>query len=115
MVTKYGMSEELGPIAFGTGHDEVFLGRDYSNVRNYSESVAAKIDKVVGDIITDAYKRCTEILDTHSDKLTEVAEYLIKNEKIGEKEFADLMSGVAAENNSVADDMADEKESQSEE
>ena len=93
MVTKYGMSDELGPIAFGTGHDEVFLGRDYSNVRNYSESVAAKIDTVVGDIITDAYNRCKEILTVHGDKLTEVAEYLIKNEKIGEKDFNDLMEG----------------------
>ncbi len=93
MVTKYGMSDELGPISFGTGHDEVFLGRDYSNVRNYSESVAAKIDTVVGDIITDAYNRCTEILTVHGDKLTEVAEYLIKNEKIGEKDFNDLMEG----------------------
>ena len=93
MVTKYGMSEELGPIAFGTGHDEVFLGRDYSNVRNYSETVAAKIDYIVGKIITDSYKRCEEILKTHSDKLSEVAEYLIKYEKIGEKDFADLMEG----------------------
>ena len=93
MVTKYGMSEELGPIAFGTGHDEVFLGRDYSSVRNYSENVAAKIDTVVGNIITDAYNRCTDILTVHGDKLTQVAEYLIANEKIGEKDFADLMSG----------------------
>ncbi len=93
MVTKYGMSDELGPIAFGTGHDEVFLGRDYSSVRNYSESVAAKIDTVVGDIITDAYNKCTEILTVHGDKLTEVAEYLIAKEKIGEKDFSDLMEG----------------------
>ena len=97
MVTKYGMSDELGPIAFGTGHDEVFLGRDYSNIRNYSESVAAKIDSVVGNIITDSYKKCNDILTEHSDKLTQVAEYLIKNEKIGEKDFADLMSGMLAE------------------
>ena len=93
MVTKYGMSEELGPIAFGTGHDEVFLGRDYSSVRNYSETVAAKIDTVVGNIISDAYNRCTDLLRTHSDKLTLVAEDLIINEKIGEKGFADLMEG----------------------
>ncbi len=97
MVTKYGMSDELGPIAFGTGHDEVFLGRDYSNVRNYSESVAAKIDAVVGNIISDAYKKCNEILSEHSDMLTQVAEYLIKNEKIGEKEFHLLMSGALPE------------------
>ena len=93
MVTKYGMSDELGPIAFGTGHDEVFLGRDYSSVRNYSETVAAKIDSIVGEIITNAYNRCTVILQSHSDKLAEVANYLMKNEKIGEKDFADLMAG----------------------
>ena len=93
MVTKYGMSDELGPIAFGTGHDEVFLGRDYSNVRNYSELVASKIDEVVKNIITDAYNRCENILKEHSDQLEEVAEYLIKHEKIGEKDFADLMEG----------------------
>lgn len=93
MVTKYGMSEELGPISFSSGHDEVFIGRDYSNIRNYSESVAAKIDSVVGKIIADSYNRCTAILKEHGDKLREVAEYLIKNEKIGEKDFADLMAG----------------------
>ena len=92
MVTKYGMSDELGPIAFGAGNNEVFLGRDYSNIRNYSETVAAKIDSVVGQIIMDAYNRCTEILKVHADKLEIVAEYLIANEKIGEKEFAEIMS-----------------------
>ena len=98
MVTKYGMSDELGPIAFGTGNDEVFLGRDYSNIRNYSETVAAKIDSVVGQIIMDAYNRCTEILKVHADKLEIVAEYLIEHEKIGEKDFADIMSsGFVAE------------------
>ena len=92
MVTKYGMSDELGPIAFGAGNNEVFLGRDYSNIRNYSETVAAKIDSVVGQIIMDAYNRCTEILKVHADKLEIVADYLIANEKIGEKEFAEIMS-----------------------
>ena len=94
MVTKYGMSDELGPISFGTGNEEVFLGRDYSNIRNYSETVASKIDDVVRGIIMDAYNRCTELLKAHSDKLESVAEYLVKNEKIGEKEFADLMADV---------------------
>ena len=117
MVTKYGMSDELGPIAFGTGHDEVFLGRDYSNVRNYSETVAAKIDYIVGKIITDAYKRCEEILTTHSDKLAEVAEYLIKNEKIGEKDFADLMAGTLnnAESEVPLEEIPEETENSSEE
>ena len=92
MVTKYGMSDELGPISFGTGNEEVFLGRDYSNIRNYSETVASKIDDVVREIIMDAYNRCSELLKVHADKLESVAEYLVKNEKIGEKEFADLMA-----------------------
>lgn len=92
MVTKYGMSDELGPIAFGTGNDEVFLGRDYSSVRNYSETIAAKIDGVVGKMITDAYKQCENILTVHRDKLDCVAEYLIKNEKIGDKDFEALMA-----------------------
>ena len=117
MVTKYGMSDELGPIAFGTGNDEVFLGRDYSNIRNYSETVAAKIDSVVGQIIMDAYNRCTEILKVHADKLEIVAEYLITNEKIGEKEFADLMSsGFAAEESadSIISEVAENSDSSEE-
>ncbi len=92
MVTKYGMSDELGPITFGSGNDEVFLGRDYSAVKNYSETIAAKIDSVVSEIITNAYNRCTVILKTHNDKLEKVAEYLIKNEKIGEQDFAAIMA-----------------------
>ena len=91
MVTKYGMSDEIGPIAFGTGHNEVFLGRDYSNVRNYSETVAAKIDDVVGNIISDAYKRCETLLRDHYDQLERVAEYLIVHEKINEADFVALM------------------------
>ena len=91
MVTKYGMSDEIGPIAFGTGHNEVFLGRDYSNVRNYSETVAAKIDDVVGNIISDAYKRCDALLRDHYDQLERVAEYLVVHEKINEADFVALM------------------------
>ena len=105
MVTKYGMSDELGPIAFGTGHDEVFLGRDYSSVKNYSETVAAKIDDVVGKIITDSYKKCHEILTVHNDKLTKVAEYLITNEKIGEKDFADLMNDTVTLEKTVSENV----------
>lgn len=100
MVTKYGMSDELGPIAFGTGNDEVFLGRDYSSVRNYSETVAAKIDDVVCKMITSAYKQCESILNTHRDKLDKVAEYLILNEKIDDKGFEQLMSDIPSDSES---------------
>ncbi len=109
MVTKYGMSDELGPIAFGTGNDEIFIGRDYSSVKNYSETVAAKIDDVVGKIITDCYKKCQEILTVHNDKLKEVAEYLIVKEKIGEKDFSDLMQGILTAE--VADVSGDDTDS----
>ena len=107
MVTKYGMSDELGPIAFGTGNNEVFLGKDYSSIRNYSETVAAKIDDVVCSIITGAYKQCEEILTVHRDKLDSVAEYLIKNEKIDDKNFETLMSSESVEAEEVSDDVTD--------
>ena len=107
MVTKYGMSDKLGPITFGTGHDEVFLGKDYNSVRNYSENIAAQIDTEVEKIILDSYERCNKILTTHVDKLHIVAEYLIKNEKIDEQDFADLMAGKLVDKNEQTDNTAD--------
>ena len=107
MVTKYGMSDKLGPITFGTGHDEVFLGKDYNSVRNYSENIAAQIDTEVEKIILDSYERCNKILTTHVDKLHLVAEYLIKNEKIDEQDFADLMAGKLVDKNKQTDNTAD--------
>lgn len=81
MVTKYGMSEALGPIAFGSGNDEVFLGRDFSHTRNYSENVASEIDEEINRIIVNAYNRCRSILEEHQDKLHKVAHYLYNHEK----------------------------------
>lgn len=107
MVTKYGMSDKLGPITFGTGHDEVFLGKDYNSVRNYSENIAAQIDTEVEKIILDSYERCNKILTTHVDKLHLVAEYLIKNEKIDEQDFSDLMAGKLVDKNEQTDNTAD--------
>jgi len=82
MVMKYGMSDELGPIAFGSDHDEVFIGRDFGTMRNYSEEIAAKIDKEIRAIVDKAYAKACEILREKSDKVTEVAEYLLANEKM---------------------------------
>lgn len=93
MVTKYGMSEKLGPIAFGQGNDEVFIGKDYNHVRNYSESVASEIDKEVEGIVLDAYARTEEILRAHIDKLHAVAEALVEREKIDAEAFYALMEG----------------------
>ena len=101
MVTRYGMSEDLGPIMYGSGDHEVFLGRDYSNVRNYSESIAADIDKEVKKLITSCYNRCNDILSSNMDKLTAVAEYLIVHEKVDGKGFEALMKGEPAEEKST--------------
>ena len=91
MVTKYGMSEKLGPIAFGSGNDEVFLGKDYNHMKNYSENVASVIDEEVNRIITDAYKRTEVILTEHVDQLHLLAETLVKLEKIDKEQFESLM------------------------
>ena len=92
MITKYGMSEKLGPIAFGSGNDEVFLGKDYNHMRNYSENIAAAIDEEVERIISEAYKRTEKILTEHIDQLHIVAEALIKLEKIDKEQFESLMT-----------------------
>ncbi len=91
MVTKYGMSETLGPITFGSGHNEVFLGKDYGTVRNYSEEIAKDIDEEVRAIISKAYCRCEQLLNEHRNKLDQLAAYLIENEKIDGEAFAAMM------------------------
>ena len=91
MVTKYGMSDKLGPIAFGKDNDEVFLGKDYNHMRNYSEEVASEIDEEVNKIILDAYRRCREILESHMEEMSRVAEYLIAHEKCSGVVFDKLM------------------------
>ena len=91
MVTVYGMSEELGTVNYASSDDEVFIGRDFNKVKNYSEEVAAKIDREVKDIIDKAYKKATEILSGNIDKLHSVAEALLEKETISGKEFEELM------------------------
>ncbi len=93
MVTRYGFSEKLGPVLYGSEHEEVFLGRDYGNSRTYSEETAALIDSEVRRIITAAYDECVELLKTHRDKLKELAEYLIEYEKIDGDDFCRMMEG----------------------
>ena len=87
MVTKYGMSDKLGPITFGETQEEVFLGMERNNGRNYSEKVAAQIDEEVGNIINGGYKYAEKLLKETIDKLHKVAEILIEKEKISAEEF----------------------------
>lgn len=93
MVTKYGMSDNIGPISFGSENDEVFLGKTYNHVRNYSEKTAAEIDDEIDNIMKNAYSRCETILNENRDRLTDVAEYLIKNEKVSGEIFKLIMAG----------------------
>lgn len=93
MVTRYGMSEKLGPVSYTSGDREVFLGKNYGSTNNYSEKIAAEIDSEIKSIITNAYNECEAIIRAHQDKLTEVAEYLIENEKADRATFEAIMKG----------------------
>ncbi len=93
LVMTYGMSE-LGPIAFGEQHDMVFLGREISEQRNYSEEVAKKIDDEVSKILKDNYQRATEILTKHSDILEIIAKRLIKEETLEQEQFHEIVKGI---------------------
>jgi len=95
MVTKYGMSDKLGPIVYGSEHssDEVFLGRDFNSSRNYSEKTANDIDEEIRRIVETAYRRAETILTEHMDKLHFIAEYLMKNEVMDGAQFAAVMDG----------------------
>ena len=91
MVVKYGMSDDLGPVVYDSGNGEVFLGKDYGHVNNYSEQTSARIDSEVEKIMREAYSKTMSILKEHYDKLELVAETLIKKEKISGEEFENLM------------------------
>ena len=92
MVTKYGMSEKLGTITFGSGQEEVFLGRDFTTQKNFSEETSALIDSEVKRIIDTAYTKTEEILRTNIDKLHAVAGVLLEKEKIDGDEFKNIMN-----------------------
>ncbi len=93
MVTKYGFSDKLGPIVYGTDEDEVFLGRDYNAQKAYSEGVASEIDSEMRDIIHSAYETAISMLTEHIDQLHAVAKYLINHEKITGEQFDAIMNG----------------------
>ena len=91
MVIKYGMSDSIGPVVYDSGNGEVFLGKDYGHVNNYSEETSARIDAEVEKIMRQAYDKTVEILKEHYDKLELVANALLKKEKINGEEFENLM------------------------
>jgi len=92
MVTKYGMSEKVGSIMFGSGQEEVFLGRDFTQSKNYSEETASLIDGETKKIIDEAYNRAVQILSDNIEKLHAVATVLLEKEKIDSEEFEAIFS-----------------------
>ena len=92
MVSKYAMSDSLGPVCYSSGN-EVFIGRDYEKTKSYSEAVAGRIDDEVQSILTAAYQKCTDILKTHDDKLEAVASYLMAHNNMGRPQFEAVMEG----------------------
>ena len=107
MVSKYGMSDELGPVVYSDDNNEVFLGKDYGHVNNYSEATSAKIDAQIEKMMRTAYAQTEDILKTHYDKLELVAETLIKDEKITGDEFKQLM-----ENGFIKEEEIEEEKSE---
>nr|WP_303665246.1 ATP-dependent zinc metalloprotease FtsH [Ruminococcus bromii] len=112
MVTKYGMTKELGCVCYGTDNNSVFLGRDMgSRTQDYSEATAAKIDQLVLDMVNKAYGDATKILSDNMDKLHDIAKYLIKHEKMGSEDFTAVMNGTYKEPEEVEQKTADKEPS----
>lgn len=115
MVTKYGMSERLGPICYGSDNNEVFIGRDMGHMKNYSEKIAAEIDEEIQKIVGRGYQKTEQLLNEHMDKLHKVAQFLFVNEKMSGAEFKELMEAPAPEKLEEPDPQPSPGESEKEE
>ncbi|MDD3437226.1 MAG: ATP-dependent zinc metalloprotease FtsH [Candidatus Gastranaerophilales bacterium] len=100
MVTAYGMSEKMGSMAYGKSEEHVFMGRDFGHTRDFSEEVAADIDKEVKKIVDDCYADATRLLNENRDMLEYIAKKLLEEETIDEKEFVSLMDKIRNDRNS---------------
>jgi len=115
MVTEYGMSEKLGPVFLGTEH-EVFLGKQFSQQNSgFSEKVNEMIDSEVRELISSAYKRAEDILNTHIDQLHGLASLLIEREKLDDAEFEAFMNGRELPERAPAPEPEEEPEEEFEE
>ncbi|CFX10754.1 Peptidase, FtsH [Syntrophomonas zehnderi OL-4] len=110
MITEYGMSEELGPLTFGHKSEEVFLGRDISRDRNYSDAIAYAIDKEASQYMEASYEKAEQILKDNMEKLHIVAGRLIEQESMEADEFEEIMTGVNGQAANEADKSADQNQ-----
>jgi len=95
MVTQFGMSDALGPMALGQNHDQVFLGRDFANTPDYSDTVAFEIDKEVRRMLEESYTEAREICVQHRDVLDSIVQALLDKETIEKEELAAILAPVA--------------------
>jgi len=93
MVCEYGMSEELGPLTFGKKEEQIFLGREFTQHRDYSEMTAQKIDEEVRDIVIGAYKKAAQFIKDNEDTLHKMANALLEKETLNSGEIDELMAG----------------------
>lgn len=107
MVTKYGMSDIVGPVVYDDDNNEVFLGRDYGHVKNFSEQTSAKIDNEVEKILRSAYQQTEKVIKDNFEKLQLLAETLIEYEKISGEEFDSLMKTGQMPQNNLSEPITD--------
>jgi len=93
MVCEYGMSEKLGPLTFGKKEGQIFLGREFTQHRDYSERTAQRIDEEVGDIVIGAYKKTAQLIEDNLDTLHKMANALLEKETLSGREIDELMAG----------------------
>ncbi len=108
MVCEWGMSDKLGPLAFGEKEGEVFLGRDYGHVKNYSEATAVAIDEEIRRIVEENHERTREVLAQHKDALIDVSEALLERENMDGREIREMIFGAEEEATTEAGDVPPE-------
>ena len=97
MVTTWGMSEKMGNMAYGKSEEHVFMGRDFGHIRDFSEDIAAQIDKEVKKIVDENYERAKQLLSENRDMLDILSKELLEKETIDEKEFEDIMNQIKSQ------------------
>ena len=108
MIMQYGMSETIGPIAYGEENHQVFLGRDFNRDRNYSEEVAGEIDREVRRYIEEAYEACRVLITENREKLDRIAEALLERETLNAAELEELMTkGSISDKDTKSDEPGD--------
>jgi cell division protease FtsH len=97
MVCEYGMSDELGPLTFGKKEEQIFLGREISQHRDYSEATAQRIDNEVSRIVTGSYDKCTQLISDNMDRLHDLAKGLLEKETLDARDIDEIMAGNGAQ------------------